>query len=449
MNHADGRHFRLILLIVLIAASALRSGDYPGFRVIGRHLYDKCGEKVILRGVNNPNIWIYDNTDGFAQYIEIEQTGANVVRIVWETRGSASELDDAIANCIAFGMIPMIECHDATYDNCNLAVVDEIVDYWTSPAVSDVIISHEEYLLLNIANEAGDWVASASAFRDTYESAILEIRNADIHVPLIIDATDCGKKIDVLQSEGPYLIGVDPDSNLMFSVHMWWNIKTGYPEEKIAQEIEQSVNMNLPLLVGEFGSWFDWENDEMTPETVIPYLTIIEQCHLHEIGYIAWSWFGNNVPILDMTTDGTYETLYDWGLEVAVTDDYSIQNTSVRSYFIIYGACNPSGFDYFERNEIPALFVLHPNYPNPFNLQTRIEYCLLETARVQSDIFDEMGRHVITLVNDEQTSGMHTLHWSGTDELGNWVPSGVYVCRMKVIQAGSTETQFRKMILMK
>lgn len=444
--HAEGRHLRLILLIYLITASALRSGNHPGFRVIGRHLYDKCGEKVILRGVANPNIWIWGQTDGFAQYIEIEQTGANVVRIVWETKGSASELDDAIANCIAFGMIPMVECHDAT---CDLAKLDEVVDYWTSPAISDVIISHEEYLLLNIANEAGDWAASASAFRNAYASAILEIRNADIHVPLIIDATDCGKKIDVLQSEGPYLIGVDPDSNLMFSIHMWWNIKTGYPEEKITQEIEQSVNMNLPLLVGEFGSWYDWEDDEITPETVIPYLTIIEQCHLHEIGYIAWSWFLNDNPVWDMTTNGTYETLYDWGLEVAVTDDYSIQNTSVRPYFITYGGCNPSGLTHSKEIHVPELFVLSPNYPNPFNLETRIDYCLSETARVQLDVFDEMGRHVIRLVNDEQTPGMHTLHWSGADEPGNLVPSGVYVCRMKVIQARNTETQFRKMILMK
>jgi hypothetical protein len=31
-----------------------KSQEYPGFRFFGRHLNDKCGEKVILRGAANP-----------------------------------------------------------------------------------------------------------------------------------------------------------------------------------------------------------------------------------------------------------------------------------------------------------------------------------------------------------------------------------------------------------
>jgi hypothetical protein len=43
----------------------------------------QCGEKVILRGVSNPNIWF--EHDGLIRYREIEKTGAKVVRIVWQT----------------------------------------------------------------------------------------------------------------------------------------------------------------------------------------------------------------------------------------------------------------------------------------------------------------------------------------------------------------------------
>ena len=445
--HNTNHRFIFIFWLLFIPVSTLRSGSHPGFRVIGRHLYDKCGEKVILRGVNNPNIWF--QKDGLPHYEEIEKTGANVVRIVWDTTGTAVQLDQAISNCIDLAMIPMIECHDVTYAGCDLDLLDEVVDYWTSPEIASVLIYHEEYLLLNIANEAGDWATSASAFRAAYETAILQIRDADIHVPLIIDAPDCGKKIDVLQSQGPYLIGVDPDSNLMFSIHMWWNQKTGYPEEKIGQEIEQSVNMNLPLIVGEFGCWFDWEGTEVTPETTIPYLTIIEQCHLNEIGYIAWSWFGNNTPILDMTEDGTYETLHDWGLEVAVTDSYSIQNTSVRPYFIEDGGCNPTGIDRFKRGNYPELFTLSPNYPNPFNPQTKIDYYLSEKTYVQLDIFNERGRHIMALIDQEKGPGTYSVMWDGLDEWGNHVPSGVYVCRMRTISKDYSINQYQKMILVR
>jgi hypothetical protein len=39
-----------------------------------------------------------------------------------------------------------------------------------------------------------------------------------------------------------------------------------------------------------------------------------------------------------MTEDGTYDTLHEWGLEVAVTHPYSIQNTAVRPESILTAA---------------------------------------------------------------------------------------------------------------
>lgn len=408
--------------------------ERPGFYVEGRHLYDQCGEKVILRGVANPNIWF--ERDGLAQYQEIEKTGANVVRIVWDTTGTAAQLDAAILNCINLKMIPMIECHDAT---CKLDLLNEVVDYWTRTDIIEVIQEHEEYLLLNIANEAGDWATSASAFRTAYESAILRIREADIHVPLVIDATDCGKKIDVLQSEGPYLIGIDPDSNLIFSIHMWWNTKTGYPESKISQEIEQSVNMGLPLIVGEFANWFDWEDDEITPETIVPYRTIIKQCHLNEVGYIVWSWFGNNIPIIDMTTNGTYETLRGWGLEVAVTDSYSIANTSVRPYSIVNGKCKPNAVEGNINSIHPEGFELKQNFPNPFNPSTRIPYSISSSGFVTIKVYDILGVKIQTLVNKFQNTGTYYVNFDGRK-----FSNGIYFYKLK---AGNF-VQTRKMILL-
>ena len=95
--------------------------------------------------------------------------------------------------------------------------------------------------------------------------------------------------------------------------------------------------MELPLIVGEFGNM--WEDKE---EGKIPYKTIIKYCHFNEIGWIAWSWGPNNMPqtFLDMTDDGMFNTLHDWGLEVAITDSFSIKNTSVRPKFILDKKCD-------------------------------------------------------------------------------------------------------------
>ena len=57
-----------------------------GFFVLGRDLYDRCGTRVILRGVNKMSVYDHDDPYGLVSFPEIKQTGANTVRIVWAIR---------------------------------------------------------------------------------------------------------------------------------------------------------------------------------------------------------------------------------------------------------------------------------------------------------------------------------------------------------------------------
>ena len=434
-----------IIAIVLILFSGLLSQELPGFRVIGRHLYDSCGERVILRGVANPNIWF--ERDGMPRYEEIEKTGANVVRIVWETKGSASQLDTAITNCIQFKMIPMIELHDATG---NWSKLQQCVDYWTRGDVVDVILKHEEYLLLNIANESGDYSISPKTFRDGYETIIKQMRDADIRVPLVIDGTDWGKNINIMQSEGPYLIEADPDHNLIFSVHMWWPKMYGFKEEDIINEIAESVKMELPLIVGEFSQMHgSCDEKEITANNSIAYKTIIRECHLNQVGWIAWSWFGNCNPFWDMSSKGTFETLYDWGLEVAVTDSFSIKNTSVRPYSIVNGKCDPAGVETKSDLINPERFELKQNYPNPFNLNTQINFNVFSPAFITLDLYNMKGHIVKRLVNDWRSTGNYTVQWNGQNDTGDVVASGIYICQLTVKQQSEIFNQSNKLVLLK
>ncbi len=329
-----------VALGCFLATSPVVVGDEParnaalGFSVNGRHLYDHCGERVVLRGVNKMIYWV--DIDGIPSCAEIARTGANAVRIVWLTEGSAAALDEAITNCVAEQLIPVVDLHDGTGDWSMLPV---LVDYWTRPDILEVIAKHRRHLLINIGNEVGDASVSASEFRTGYEAAVARMRAAGIHVPLIIDGTDWGKNIDVLQSEGPALVDADPDRNLLFSIHMWWPRMWGYGEQTVIEELAESVEMDLPLIVGEFGNrWTESAAGE------IPYLTILEETHLAGVGMLPWEWGPGNNPQtwLDMTTDGTFDTLHGWGLEVAVTDPYSIRNTAVRPRSMVTGWCGSS-----------------------------------------------------------------------------------------------------------
>ena len=310
-----------VILFILCLCFQGFAQTYPGFRVQGRFLYDSAGERVILVGVNKMIIWT--DIDGVPTFSEIAKTGANCVRIVWGISGTAAQLDLAIYNCRINNLIPIVELHDATGEWSKL---QSCVDYWCKSDIVQVIQKHAKYLIVNIANECGQTV-SDSDYRSGYTSAVSQMRNAGIHVPLMIDASGYGQNIDGLQANGPSILSSDPDKNLLFSIHMWWPYCWGNTDQKVIDEIAQSVSMNLPLVVGEFGNKWDESGS-----CDIPYRLIIDQCTANQIGWIAWSWGPGNNPQswLDMTKDSTYATLFDWGLEVAVTYKNSIKNTAKR-----------------------------------------------------------------------------------------------------------------------
>jgi len=79
----------------------------------------------------------------------------------------------------------------------------------------------------------------------------------------------------------------------------------------------------------------------------------------------------------------------------------------------------------------PYTYKLYPNFPNPFNPETRIRFEIPERERVKVIIYDILGHHVRTLTNRDYDRGYHVLNWDGRNDAGALVSSGVYVCRIK------------------
>jgi hypothetical protein len=99
---------------------------------------------------------------------------------------------------------------------------------------------------------------------------------------------------------------------------------------------------------------------------------------------------------------------------------------------------DPSGIE--DMNPIPKEFSLLQNYPNPFNAQTVISYGLPQAANVTIEIYDLLGRSIVSLPAGTQEAGYHNLEWNASGQ-----PSGIYFYRIK---AGDF-TQMRKMLLLK
>lgn len=94
---------------------------------------------------------------------------------------------------------------------------------------------------------------------------------------------------------------------------------------------------------------------------------------------------------------------------------------------------------------VPSAYALRQNSPNPFNAATQIEYGLEEDGMVQLAVYNILGQHVITLVEEFQASGLHTVTWDGRDRSGNDTPSGIYFARMLTANVLMT----RKMVLLR
>jgi hypothetical protein len=93
----------------------------------------------------------------------------------------------------------------------------------------------------------------------------------------------------------------------------------------------------------------------------------------------------------------------------------------------------------------PGSFALLQNYPNPFNPSTVITYSIPEKAQVVLEIFNILGQRVVSLFNQEQPAGTHSIVWNGHDGRNLQVGSGVYFLKMK---AGSY-SNVKKMLLVK
>lgn len=79
-----------------------------------------------------------------------------------------------------------------------------------------------------------------------------------------------------------------------------------------------------------------------------------------------------------------------------------------------------------DQREIPEAFVLHPNYPNPFNPSTKIQFAIPTAEIVELKVFDMLGKEVATLVHGRREAGYYTERF---DAAG--LASGVYLYRLK------------------
>jgi hypothetical protein len=90
----------------------------------------------------------------------------------------------------------------------------------------------------------------------------------------------------------------------------------------------------------------------------------------------------------------------------------------------------------------PDGFSLKPNYPNPFNNDTNVQFYLPNYAQIKITVHDILGREIALLTDSIYQSGTYTLLWNAQE-----LSSGVYFIKMVVVGGGTFQVQ--KALLLK
>lgn len=138
-------------------------------------------------------------------------------------------------------------------------------------------------------------------------------------------------------------------------------------------------------------------------------------------------------------TQGMYEppnttVKVDSGGNVYVSGIIRLDKTSVETITIKYK--QPNFPDAVGKNKLDNYtFQLFPNYPNPFNPSTTIQYELKRPHFITLTVYNLLGEEIKTLVQENQREGVHTTQWDGRDVIGKTVSSGIYFCRLQTTNA--------------
>ncbi len=98
-----------------------------------------------------------------------------------------------------------------------------------------------------------------------------------------------------------------------------------------------------------------------------------------------------------------------------------------------------------DKSSLPFTTQLLPNYPNPFNPRTTIPFDLSRAGKIKVTIYNLKGQRVASLINETREAGRYSVVWSGTNDIGEQVGSGIYFIRLQT----PTKSLVRKMTLLR
>ncbi|HEX2960857.1 MAG TPA: T9SS type A sorting domain-containing protein [Ignavibacteriales bacterium] len=155
-------------------------------------------------------------------------------------------------------------------------------------------------------------------------------------------------------------------------------------------------------------------------------------------GTNKWFYYSYNMSIVgDINGDGCAEVL----IHEPLWPDYNDYKCSGRAILYSYKKLTDA---VEEKNFSPEEFSLLQNYPNPFNPSTTISYNMPYSGHVELKVYDMLGKEVMNVFSGEKPAGIHKTNINAAS-----LPSGIYVCRIRVVSEKASFEKSIKMTLLK
>lgn len=195
-----------------------------------------------------------------------------------------------------------------------------------------------------------------------------------------------------------------------------------------------TMHKRIKMIQGKLNTWqgMAWAQHHMNHQPTLPWIVFKDGGTPGYNSYIAFytdsaTQFKAGVVIL--TNSGTTTSFNNSG---------KVQNITLDLLSYIYPKFGV-GVQQISTT-VPDRFVLQQNYPNPFNPVTKIKFDLPKSSLVKVTVFDQLGRQVGILVNQNLTAGSYSVDYNASLN-----SSGVYFCK---IEAGDFSDTI-KMLLVK
>jgi len=129
---------------------------------------------------------------------------------------------------------------------------------------------------------------------------------------------------------------------------------------------------------------------------------------------------------------------------------YSDRNVGLGNYSYRLKQIDLNGnIKYYNLNNeviigVPIVFNISQNYPNPFNPVTNIDYELPYNSFVKIIVYDNLGREVMTLVNENKSAGYYKAEFNA-----GGLASGLYFYKISASSGSQNFEKISKMMLVK